>query len=149
MVVISIGPYKAQAPQRIDSIGQRARFKVKAQRVGYIVQEHPRLCVFGRVGWTVQLHTEAWRKIEQQGDDDFLIPREWTRDYSGRFYIIAHAWYQESLGDEFVRGTSKELWGRLMRTPYTKIPPEGTQVLERFWMANWEKGREPTFEVIQ
>ena len=65
------------------------------------------------------------------------------------FYIIAHAWHQESLGDDFVRGASNDLWGRLMGTPYTKVPPEGTQVLERFWMANWEKGREPTFEAIR
>ena len=142
MVVISIGPYKAQAPRRIDSTGQRARFKVKPQRAGYIVQS---IRAFAFLDESVGQfnYTEAWRiqsnkKIEQQGDDDFLIPRQWTRDHSGRFYIIAHAWYQESLGDDFVRGASNDLWGRLMGTPYTKVPPEGTQVLERFWMANWE-----------
>ena len=38
MVVISIGPYKERSPKQIDSVGQRARFKVKPQKVGYIVQ---------------------------------------------------------------------------------------------------------------
>ena len=57
--------------------------------------------------------------------------------------------YQESLGDDFARGASTDLWGRLMGTPYTKIPPEGTPVLERFWQAGWERGGEPTFEAIR
>ena len=63
-------------------------------------------------------YTEAWRiqsnqKIEQQGDGSFLIPRPWIRDYSGRFYIIAHAWYQTSLGNDFARGVGTDHWGRL------------------------------------
>ena len=94
MVVISIGPYKAQAPRRIDSIGQRAKFKVKPQKVGYIIQSI-RAFAFLDESIDQSNYTEAWRiqpniKIEQQGDDDFLIPRQW-------FYIIAHAWYQEFL----------------------------------------------------
>ena len=84
MVVISIGPYEAQAPRRIDSIGQRARFLVRPQKVGYIVQ---RIRVSAFLGESVDQfnYTEAWRisiqsnkKIEHQGDDDFLIPRQWT-----------------------------------------------------------------------
>ena len=105
MVVISIGPYKERSPKQIDSIGQRARFKVKPQRVGYIVQS---IRAFAFLDESVDQfnYTEAWRiqsnkKIEQQGDDDFLIPRQWTRGRSGRFYIIAQAWYQEALGDGF------------------------------------------------
>ena len=153
MVIISIGPYKERSPKQIDSIGQRARFKVKPQRVGFIVRS---IRAFAFLDESVDQfnYTEAWRiqsnkKIEQQGDDDFLIPRQWTRDHSGRFYIIAHAWYQESLGDNFARGASTDLWGRLMGTPYTKIPPSGTPVLGRFWMANWEEGREPMLEAIR
>ena len=153
MVVISIGPYKERSPKQIDSIGQRARFKVKPQRVDCIVQS---IRAFAFLDESVDQfnYTEAWRiqsnkKIEQQGDDDFLIPRQWTRDHSGRFYIIAHAWYQESLGDNFARGASTDLWGRLMGTPYTKIPPSGTPVLGRFWMANWDEGREPMLEAIR
>ena len=99
MVVISIGPYKAQASRRIDSIGQRARFRVRPQKVGYIFQS---IRAFALLYESVDQYnyTEAWRiqsnkKIEQRGDDDFLIPQQWTRDHSGRFYIIAHAWYQE------------------------------------------------------
>ena len=94
MVVISIGPYKAQAPRRIDFIGQRARFKVKSKKVIYIFQSI-RAFAFLDESIDQSNYTEAWRiqpniKIEQQGDDDFLIPRQW-------FYIIAHAWYQEFL----------------------------------------------------
>ena len=147
MVVISIGPYKERSPKQIDSVGQRARFKVKPQRVGYIVQS---IRAFAFLDESVDQfnYTEAWRiqsnkKIEQQGDDDFLIPRQWTRDHSGQFYIIAQAWYQESLGDDFVRGTSNDLWGRLMGVPYVQVPPSGIPVLERFWQANWERGGEP------
>ena len=153
MVVISIGPYKERSPKQIDSIDQRARFKVKPQRVGFLVQS---IRAFAFLDESVDQfnYTEAWRiqpnkKIEQQGDDDFLIPRQWTRDHSGRFYIIAHAWYQETLGDDFARGASTDLWGRLMGVPYVKVPPEGTPVLERFWMATWEEGGEPTFEAIR
>ena len=152
MVAISIGPYKERSPKQIDSAGQRARFKVKPQRVGYIVQS---IRAFAFLDDSVEQfnYTEAWRiqsnkKIEQQGDDDFLIPRQWTRDYSGRFYIIAQAWYQESLGDDFVRGTSNDLWDRLMGVPYVKLPPEGVLVLEWFWQSNWERGGEPTFESL-
>ena len=99
-------------------------------------------------------YTEVWRvqpnsKIEQQGDDDFLVPWHWMRDHSGRFYIIAYASYQESLNDDFVCGASNDLCGRLMGTPYIKMPPEGTQVLERIWQARWAKGGEVSFEVIQ
>jgi hypothetical protein len=36
-----------------------------------------------------------------------------------------------------------------MGTPYIKVPPEDTQVLERIWQAGFEKGREPAFETIQ
>ena len=152
-VNISIGPYKKQAPKQIDSIGQRARFKVKPQKVGYIVQS---IRAFAFLDESVERfhYTEAWRiqsnkKIEQQGDDDFLLPKQWLRDHSGRFYIIAYAWYQKSLDDDFVRGNSTDLWGRLMGTPYIKVPPEGTPVLERIWQATWEKGHEPTFTIIQ
>ena len=49
----------------------------------------------------------------------------------------------------FVRGASNDHWGRLMCTPYNKMPPLGTPVLERFWQANWERGGEPTFEAIR
>ena len=144
MVVISIGPYKAQSPKRIDSVGQRARFKVKPQRAGHIVQSI-RAYAFLDESLEEFNYTEVWRiqsnqKIEQQGDDSFLIPRQWTRDYSGRFYIIAQAWYQTSLGNDFARGVGTDHWGRLMGVPYIKVPIEGTPVLERFWMANWEKG---------
>ena len=153
MVVISIGPYKAQSPKRIDSVGQRARFKVKPQRAGHIVQSI-RAYAFLDESLEEFNYTEAWRiqsnqKIEQQGDDSFLIPRQWTRDYSGRFYIIAQAWYQTSLGNDFVRGVGTDHWGLLMGVPYIKVPIEGTPVLERFWMATWEKGGEPTFEAIR
>ena len=95
MAVISIGPYKTQSPKRIGSIGQRSRFKVKPQRAGDIVQS---IRAFAFLDEPVDQfnYTEAWRiqsnkKIEQQGDGDFLIPRQWTRDHSGRFCIIAHA----------------------------------------------------------
>ena len=145
MVVISTGPYKEPSPKQIDSIGQRARFKVKPQRVDFIVQS---IRAFAFLDESVDQfnYTEARRrqsntKIEQQGDDDFLIPRQWTRDHSGRLYIIAHAWYQESLGDDFARGASTDLWGRLMGTPYTKIPPSGTPVLERFCRRTGKGGR--------
>ena len=63
--------------------------------------------------------------------------------------IIACAWYDPSLSDGFVRGESTDLWGRVMGTPYIKVPPEDTQVLERIWQAGFEKGREPAFETIQ
>ena len=152
MVVISIGPYKERSPKQIDSVGQRARFRVKPQRVGYIVQS---IRAFAFLDESVEQfnYTEAWRiqsnsKIEQAGDDDFMIPRQWTRDHSGRFYIIAQAWYQESLGDDFVRGTSNDLWGRLMGVSYVKLPPSGSPVLERFWQANWERVGEPTSESL-
>ena len=142
MVVISIGPYKTQSPKRIDSAGQRARFKVKPQRAGHIVQSI-RAYAFLDESMEEFNYTEAWRiqsnkKIEQQGDDSFLIPRSWIRDYSGRFYITAQAWYQTSLGNDFARGVGTDHWGLLMGVPYVKIPPDGTPVLERFWMANGE-----------
>ena len=150
MVVISIGPYKERSPKQIDSVGQRARFKVKPQKVGCIVQS---IRAFAFLDESVDQfnYTEAWRiqsnkKIEQAGDDDFLIPLQRTRDHSGRFYIVAQAWYQESLGDDFVRGTSNDLWGRLMGVPYVQVPPSGTPVLGRFWQATWEQGHAPTFE---
>jgi hypothetical protein len=153
MVEISIGPYKERSPKQIDSVGQRARFKVKPQRVGHIVQSI-RAYAFLDESLEEFNYTEAWRiqsnsKIEQAGDDSFLIPRQWTRDYSGRFYIIAQAWYQTSLGNDFVRGVGTDHWGLLMGVPYIKVPIEGTPVLERFWMATWEKGGEPTFEAIR
>ena len=53
----------------------------------------------------------------------FLYPDSGRETHSGRFCIIAHAWYQESLGDDFARGASTDLWGRLMGVPYVKIPP--------------------------
>ena len=153
MVVISIGPYKERSPKQIDSVGQRARFKVKPQKVGYIVQSIRAFAFLDEPDpSSVEQfnYTEAWRiqsnsKIEQAGDDDFMIPRQWTRDHSGRFYIVAQAWYQESLGDDFVRGTSNDLWGRLMGVPYVQVPPSGTPVLERFWQASWDQGHAPTF----
>ena len=86
MVVISIGNYKERSPKHIDSSGQRERFKVKPQRVGYIVQS---IRAFAFLDESVDQfnYTEAWRiqsnkKIEQAGDDDFLIPLQWTRDHS-------------------------------------------------------------------
>ena len=79
MVAISIGPYKERSPKRIDSIGQRARFRANPQKVGYIVQS---IRAFAFLDESVEQfsYTEAWRiqsskTIEQQGDDDFLIPR--------------------------------------------------------------------------
>ena len=100
MVVISIGPYKEQSPKLFDSISQRARFKVKPQRVGFIVQSIRAFTFLDesvdQFNYTEALRIQSNKKIEQQGDDDFLIPRQWTRDHSGRFYIIPHAWYQES-----------------------------------------------------
>ena len=143
MVVISIGPYKERSPKQIDSIGQRARFKVNPQRVGYIVQS---IQAFAFLDESIDQfnYTEAWRiqsnkKIEQQGDDDFRIPRQWTRDHSGRFYIIAHAWYQESLGDDFVRGASNDLWGRLKWGPHIpKYHPRVRKCLNGF---GWRIGR--------
>jgi len=149
MVEISIGPYKERSPKQIDSVGQRARFKVKPQKVGYIVQS---IRAFAFLDESVEQfnYTEAWRiqsnsKIEQAGDDDFMVPRQWTRDHSGRFYIVAQAWYQKSLGDDFVRGTSDDLWGRLRGVSYVHVPPPGTPVLARFWQASWEQGHAPTF----
>ena len=71
MVVISIGPYKTQSPKRFDSVGQRARFKVKPQKVGYIVQS---IRAFAFLDESLEEfnYTEAWRiqsnkKIEQAG----------------------------------------------------------------------------------
>ena len=87
--------------------------------------------------------------IEQQGDDDFLIPKQWVENHSGRIVIIAYAWCQRSLDDDFVRGTSDDLWGRLMGTPHIKLPPNGAQVLERIWMVSWMKGGEVSFQIIQ
>ena len=145
--------YKNHAPKRMDSIGQRARFKVKPQKVGYIVQS---IRAFAFLDDKIERfnYTEAWRiqsnsKIEQAGDDDFLLPKQWVEDHSGRFYIIAYAWYQRSLDDDFERGTSNDLWGRLIGTPYIKVPPESSQVLERIWQATWEKGGDVSFEIIQ
>ena len=97
--------YKTHAPKRMNSIGQRARFKVKPQKVGYIVQS---IRAFAFLDDDIERfnYTEAWRiqsnsKIEQAGDDDFLLPKQWVEDHSGRFYIIAYAWYQRSLDDDF------------------------------------------------
>lgn len=145
--------YKTRAPKRMDSVGQRARFKVKPQKVGYIVQS---IRAFAFLDDKIERfnYTEAWRiqsnsKIEQAGDDDFLLPKQWVEDHSGRFYIIAYAWYQRSLDDDFERGDSSDLWGRLMGTPYIKVPPENSQVLERIWQATWEKGGDISFEILQ
>ena len=87
--------------------------KSNRKKVGYIIQS---IRAFAFLDESIDQfnYTEAWRiqsnrTIEQQGDDDFLIPRQWTRDHTGRFYIIAHAWYQESLNDDFVRGASNDL----------------------------------------
>ena len=153
MVEISIGPYKTRNVKRLDSIGQRARFKARPQQVGYIVQSIRAYAILDEMVERF-IYTEAWRiqsnrKIEQQGDDDFFIPKQWVENHSGRFVIIAHAWYQPSLDDDFVRGTSDDLWGRLMGTPYIKAPPNGAQVLERIWMASWIKGGEVAFQKIQ
>ena len=153
MVEISIGPYKTRNVKRLDSIGQCARLKARPQQVGYIVQSIRAYAILDEIVERF-IYTKAWRiqtniKIEQQGDDDFLIPKEWVENHSGRFVIIAHAWYQRSLDDDFVRGTSGDLWGRLMGTPYIKVPPNGAQVLERIWMASWIKGGEVAFQKIQ
>ena len=155
MVEILIGPYKTRNVKRLDSIGQRARFRARPQQVGYIVQSIRAYAVLDEIVEAERfIYTEAWRiqsnnKIEQQGDDDFLIPKQWVENHSGRFVIIARAWYQRSLDDDFVRGTSDDLWGRLVGTPYVKLPPNGAQVLERVWMASWVKGGEVAFEKIR
>ena len=153
MVEISIGSYKTRNVKRLDSIGQRARFKARPQQVGCIVQSIRAYAILDEIVERF-IYTEAWRiqtniKIEQQGDDDFLIPKEWVENHSGRFVIIAHAWYQRSLDDDFVRGASDDLWGRLMGTPYIKVPPNGAQVLKRIWMASWDNGGEVSFSIIQ
>ena len=51
-------------------------------------------------------------------------------------------------GDDFIRGTNNDLWGRLMGVPYVQVPPDGTPLLERFWQATWEQGHAPTFESL-
>ena len=60
MVVISMSQYKNHAPKRMDSIGQRARFKVKPQKVGYIVQS---IRAFAFLDDKIERfnYTEAWR----------------------------------------------------------------------------------------
>ena len=59
-VELSIGPYQTRAPKRIDSIGQRARFKVKPQKVGYIVQNIRAFAFLDDVAERFH-YTEAWR----------------------------------------------------------------------------------------
>ena len=153
MVKISITKYKNNEPKRLDTIGQRARFKITPQRPGWVVQS---VRAFAFIDGAVEryMYTEAWRihsskKIEQSGDDDFMVPKQWIRDHSGQLYIIAYAWYQKVLDDDFVRGNSDQLWGRLMGTPYIKLPPDGAQVLERIWRASWTNGGAVTFDVLQ
>ena len=96
--------WEGRTPKRFY-LGQRTRFKVRPRRVGCIVQS---IRAFALLGESVERfnYTEAWRvqsnsKLEQQGGDDFLVPRQWMREHSGRFYSIAHAWYQEPLENDF------------------------------------------------
>ena len=78
-----------------------------------------------------------------------MIPKRWVKEHDGHMTIIAWAWYQPTLDDDFARGVRNDLWGRLMGAPFIKVPPAGTPVLEREWTARWTKGGTLSFESSQ
>ena len=149
-VVINIGAYKDQDNKKAGSIGKRARFRPRPQRVGWIVQSVEIVVNLGETRETYE-YTEAWRiispsKIEQSGDDDFLVPKDWIRDYTGDMNIVTYAWYQKTLDADFKQGFQQNLWGRLHGTKILKTPPPNTPVLERFFVARWKRGGELKFD---
>ena len=144
--VVRIGKYKPH--QTKLKVGQRARFAVKPQRIGWIIQNVT-------LWWTLDgkkdsiTYSEAWRvisnkKIEQLGDDDYMVPRSWIANHSGSMNIIAQAWWQPSLNEDFAKGDGQDLWGSLHGADDLQ-EPQGP-VLERFWIARWTRGGAPTFD---
>ena len=146
---VRIGRYKSHETKK--KIGQRARFKVKPQRAGWIVQNVTlRWKLDG--GTDTISYSEAWRvvsnrKIAQQGDDDFMIPRSWLKKHSGFLSIVAHAWWQPTLSADFAKGEGDVLWGTLYGADELQTPPDA-RVLERSWIGSWQRNGAPSFESI-
>jgi len=148
-VAIDISKYKNQESKRLNKTGQRAKFKVRPQKPGWIVQSINVDVILDNSKKNYQ-YTEAWqiisnKKINQSGDDDFLVPNEWIKKHSGSMSIIALAWYQKDLDEDFQEGKNDDLWGRLKGTNDYKTPPSNVPVLERMWIADWKKGKKLKF----
>ena len=131
--------------------GSRARLRVrpKGKAYGFIVQ---RIYSHGRIGdrEEVATYTEAWRtagdRVEQQGDDDFMIPHSWLQEAAGTRVIDADSWFQPKLDSEFYSSDSSECqWGRLKGTHVYKAPPVGAKVLRRHWEAKWDDDGNVTY----
>ena len=146
--IVRIGKYKSH--QSKSKIGQRARFKVKPPRVGWIVQNVTLRWKLDGETETIS-YSEAWRiisnrKIVQQGDDDFMLPISWLKNHSGSLRIVAHAWWQPTLSADFAKGEGDVLWGTLYGADELQTPPDNARVLERLWNVTWQRNRIPTFE---
>ena len=155
---VEISTYKPKPiSNRTYGCGQRARFKVKPHRPGFIVQRVRRVAklandelvdVSSSVPHCDQNYTEAWKvnsdKIEQKGDDSFLVPHGWLKDYHGSLTITTDAWWQPTLPDGFSRDdTLDSPWGTLMGTSEYLDTPNGKPLWHREWRAVWSKGEEP------
>ena len=110
-------------------------------------------------GITVRKFTEAWRvqsrdKVEQGGDDDFLVPWETINQTAGEMIISARAWFAETLPTGFLQtrdaAKAKHLpWGYLRGTHGLHEPPQDAPQLRRRWCATWNRGQKPRFTVVQ
>jgi hypothetical protein len=93
--------------------------------------------------------TEAWRvnprrqrrKIDQNGTDFFLVPREHVDRAAGRMWVRATAWFEPGPIDPTVEeGEDEALWGFLFGSNEVRAVPEGAQAVRRQVRLRWAQG---------
>lgn len=93
--------------------------------------------------------TEAWlvrpqrrkSKIDQNGTDSFLVPRETVNEADGQLDVIATAWFEAGELDEtYEKGTDEQLWGLLYGHNEMRAVPEDAQFIYRHVLLKWKKG---------
>jgi hypothetical protein len=140
--MLTIGAYK---PQKLkDRTGLKARFKLTPITNGAIYQVVNMNIYTGRKLVDTIRYTEAWKvsksnktKIQQNGDDSFLVPNDYT-DEPGEVLIRTKAWFEPGAMDaRFAKGKGEEKWGRLYGTDAIKKVPAGATVLQRTFKATW------------
>ena len=154
--MISVGPYKhTKLP---DRSGIYTKFQLKGRILtGTIYQNVTMKYKLNGSPMRTFRFSEAWavtkkdkrRKIEQTGNDSFLVPYADVEGQGGSLMIDAVAWFETGkLDSRFKRkDDGMALYGNLKGMNGHKGVPADATVLKRRARASWKRGVAPTWKV--